>query len=82
MVDWDGLENRCAGNGTVGSNPTLSATAFCVWRRVRGRAMVLSMDDGEEKSLPERLARYWWLAGIVALAAWFAMLWFMFGDVL
>ena len=25
MVDWDGLENRCAGNGTVGSNPTLSA---------------------------------------------------------
>ena len=26
MVDWDGLENRCAGNGTVGSNPTLSAT--------------------------------------------------------
>jgi hypothetical protein len=44
--------------------------------------MVLSMDDGEEKSLPERLARYWWLAGIVALAAWFAMLWFMFGDVL
>lgn len=25
MVDWDGLENRCAGNRTVGSNPTLSA---------------------------------------------------------
>ncbi len=25
VVDWDGLENRCAGNRTVGSNPTLSA---------------------------------------------------------
>ena len=25
MVDWDGLENRCAFTGTVGSNPTLSA---------------------------------------------------------
>ncbi len=26
MVDWDGLENRCAREGTVGSNPTLSST--------------------------------------------------------
>jgi hypothetical protein len=26
VVDWDGLENRCARKGTVGSNPTLSAT--------------------------------------------------------
>ena len=25
VVEWDGLENRCTGNGTVGSNPTLSA---------------------------------------------------------
>jgi hypothetical protein len=25
VVEWDGLENRCAGNRTVGSNPTLSA---------------------------------------------------------
>jgi hypothetical protein len=25
VVDRDGLENRCTGNGTVGSNPTLSA---------------------------------------------------------
>jgi hypothetical protein len=24
-VEWDGLENRCTGNRTVGSNPTLSA---------------------------------------------------------
>jgi hypothetical protein len=25
VVDWDGLENRCASDGTVGSNPTLSS---------------------------------------------------------
>ena len=25
MVDWGGLENRCPGNWTVGSNPTFSA---------------------------------------------------------
>ena len=25
VVEWDGPENRCTGNGTVGSNPTLSA---------------------------------------------------------
>jgi hypothetical protein len=27
VVDRDGLENRCAREGTVGSNPTLSAIA-------------------------------------------------------
>jgi hypothetical protein len=26
VVEWDGLENRCTGNRTVGSNPTLSAS--------------------------------------------------------
>jgi hypothetical protein len=26
VVDWDGLENRCACKRTVGSNPTLSAS--------------------------------------------------------
>ena len=26
VVEWDGLENRCTGNGTEGSNPSLSAT--------------------------------------------------------
>ncbi len=26
MAEWAGLENRSAGNRTVGSNPTLSAT--------------------------------------------------------
>jgi hypothetical protein len=30
VVDWDGLENRCALTGTVGSNPTLSATCLFV----------------------------------------------------
>jgi hypothetical protein len=25
VVEWDGLENRCAGNCTEGSNPSLSA---------------------------------------------------------
>ncbi len=25
VVDWGGLENRCPGNWTVGSNPSLSA---------------------------------------------------------
>lgn len=30
MVDWDGLENRCALARTVGSNPTPSAILlFC-----------------------------------------------------
>ena len=28
MVDGNGLENRRAGNGTVGSNPTPSASSF------------------------------------------------------
>lgn len=28
VVDWGGLENRCAFAGTVGSNPTLSAIPF------------------------------------------------------
>ena len=27
MAEWDGLENRCAGNCTEGSNPSLSAEA-------------------------------------------------------
>ncbi len=25
VVEWDGLENRCTGNCTEGSNPSLSA---------------------------------------------------------
>ena len=30
VVEWDGLENRCTGNRTVGSNPTLSAISNLV----------------------------------------------------
>jgi hypothetical protein len=36
----------------------------------------------EELSWAERLSRHGWLIGVVALAAWLALLWFMFGDVL
>lgn len=39
------------------------------------------MDD-ERQTLRERLGRHGWLIGVVALAAWLALLWFMFGDVL
>ena len=28
MVEWGGLENRCASNSTQGSNPCLSASTF------------------------------------------------------
>ena len=31
MVDCVGLENRCVGNGTVGSNPSLSAIIIRGW---------------------------------------------------
>jgi hypothetical protein len=27
VVEWDGLENRCTGNCTEGSNPSLSANS-------------------------------------------------------
>ena len=36
----------------------------------------------DKPALTERLGRYFWIVGIGALAAWFALLWFMFGDVL
>lgn len=39
------------------------------------------MDD-EHQTLAERLGRHGWLIGVIALAAWLALLWFMFGDVL
>jgi hypothetical protein len=39
------------------------------------------MDD-EKATLGERLGRLWWLGGVAGLAAWFILLWFMFGDVL
>ena len=44
MVDWDGLENRCALTGTVGSNPTLSA----IHRRRRSAAAMNGIAGGAE----------------------------------
>jgi hypothetical protein len=37
--------------------------------------------DEDDQDKGER-PRGWWLLGVVGLAAWFAMLYFMFGDVL
>ena len=45
VVDWGGLENRCARKGTVGSNPTLSAShppKFCSVPLRPGTALVLT----------------------------------------
>jgi hypothetical protein len=39
VVERDGLENRCTGNRTVGSNPTLSAKFYC---RLRDLAHTVS----------------------------------------
>ena len=36
----------------------------------------------DENSPPEKRPILPWILGGTALAAWFAMLWFMFGDVL
>jgi hypothetical protein len=38
--------------------------------------------ENEEDEPEDRKARLIWVAGAVALAAWLATLWFMFGDVL
>lgn len=39
--------------------------------------------DEDEPTLADRLrARSGWAIGLVFLVAWFALLWFMFGDVL
>ena len=38
VVEGAGLENRCAGNGTVGSNPTLSAANPSGWVAERLKA--------------------------------------------
>ena len=42
MVDWDGLENRCACKRTVGSNPTLSASLLRAPRQKANSMMVRS----------------------------------------
>jgi hypothetical protein len=45
--------------------------------KIRGMGMA-----GERPTWGERLGQHGWLIGVVALAAWLALLWFMFGDVL
>jgi hypothetical protein len=40
------------------------------------------IEPGERPTLGEKIARRGWMIGVVALAAWLALLWFMFGDVL
>ena len=64
MVDWDGLENRCAFTGTVGSNPTLSATVFpyAVLLATCGR----SSETVRHIEMPG--AMLFWLAGCVFAA--------------
>src|SRR6476646_2240679 len=37
VVERDGLENRCTGNRTVGSNPTLSASRPINLNKIKGR---------------------------------------------
>ena len=36
----------------------------------------------EKKPLAERLGRYFWLIGPLALIAWFGLIYLIFGDVL
>ena len=38
--------------------------------------------EDEERSFASRLGWLWWMIGPAGLLAWFATLWFMFGDVL
>ena len=61
VVEWDGLENRCTGNRTVGSNPTLSASVSISFFKLLGSA-VLSANSGREAvarhtGLPPRSGR-------------------------
>ena len=44
MVEWDGLENRCTGNRTVGSNPTLSAIAIPVRKHEQREGVPYGVD--------------------------------------
>ena len=45
VVERDGLENRCTGNRTVGSNPTLSANSSALdmsgWQRIANALQTL-----------------------------------------
>ncbi len=57
VVEWDGLENRCAGNCTVSSNLTLSAdvvvmvklavVVFFIYRIIRHRTILRTYSPNE-----------------------------------
>jgi hypothetical protein len=53
--------------------------SFAVGKRPPGRYAPSMAADDEPAGEGRMLA---WLLGAAALAAWFALLWFMFGDVL
>ena len=41
VVEWDGLENRCGGNSTQGSNPCLSA----ILRQAQDKIVMVSLSN-------------------------------------
>ena len=45
MVDWAGLENRCTGNRTEGSNPSLSASLRAGVPQVIGTSAFAFLSD-------------------------------------
>ena len=65
VVDWDGLENRCAGNRTEGSNPSLSAK--CNFRLPRGKRKLhlaerfYPLREPFLNGTPDHAPRAWWL---------------------
>ena len=79
MVESDGLENRCAGNGTVGSNPTLSAINLlkCSYLAPTRAGLLASSTVESRRDLRGRaklcrlrpLAISWKGAGVAYLAA-------------
>ena len=51
VVDRDGLENRCTGNGTEGSNPSLSAKPAEAFSRLSffdGEMSIMTLRNGEQ----------------------------------
>ena len=51
MVEWDGLENRCTGNRTVGSNPTLSVLISLIFMAL----LEISRFDPQTDPIPDRV---------------------------
>src|SRR5215467_12483544 len=63
VVEWDGLENRCTGNRTEGSNPSLSANQMNAPPALSGVFLFsaagasLLVPDAENKNKSERSER-------------------------